>query len=135
MFFCQLYNEVSFKSEQTIMSDKCIQKEFIYNVLCFSGSWCLAFLKEPLPKETSLNSVNYLNKFLFIGNQSCPLDYDIDVNTLFKAVKNGFTVKVKNIHIQVSCQVQKAVDVKRIVTRLALFQFSEGQSGSSKRES
>ena len=42
-------------------------------------------------------------------------------------VKNGFTVKVKNIYIQV----QNAVDVKRIVTRLALFQFSEGQSRSS----
>ena len=57
------------------------------------------------------------------------------MNSLFKAVKNGFTVKVKNIHIQVSCQGQNAVDVKRIVTRLALFQFSEGQSGYSKRES
>ena len=42
-------------------------------------------------------------------------------------VKNGFTVKVKNIYIQV----QNAVDVKRIVTRLALFQLSEGQSRSS----
>ena len=26
-------------------------------------------------------------------------DYDIHVNTLFKAVKDGFTVKVKNIYI------------------------------------
>ena len=42
-------------------------------------------------------------------------DYDIHVNTLFKAVKDGFTVKVKNIYIQV----QNAVD-----TRLALFQLS-----------
>ena len=49
------------------------------------------------------------------------------MNTLFKAVKNGFTVKVKNFYIQV----QNAVDVKRIVTRLALFQLSEGQSRSS----
>ena len=49
------------------------------------------------------------------------------MNTLFKAVKNGFTVKVKNVYIQV----QNAVYVKRIVTRLALFQFSEGQSRSS----
>ena len=40
-------------------------------------------------------------------------DYDIHVNTLFKAVKNAFTVKVKNVYIQV----QNAVDVKRIVTR------------------
>ena len=55
-------------------------------------------------------------------------DYDILVNTLFKAVKDGFTVKVKNIYIQV----QNAVDVhvKRIVTRLALFQLSEGQPRS-----
>ena len=59
----------------------------------------------------------------------------IHVNTLFKAVKNGFTVKVKNIYIEASCQVQNAVDVKSIVTRLALFQFSEGldpQNGSHK---
>ena len=50
------------------------------------------------------------------------------VNALFKAVKNGFTVKIKkNIYIQV----QNAVDVKRIVTRLALFQLSEGRSRSS----
>ena len=47
--------------------------------------------------------------------------------TLFKAVKNGFTVKVKNFFIQV----QNAVDVKRIVSRLALFQLSKGQSRSS----
>ena len=53
-------------------------------------------------------------------------DYDIHMNTLFKAVKNGFTVKVKNIYVQV----QNAVDVKRIVTRLALFQPSEDQSRS-----
>ena len=45
-------------------------------------------------------------------------DYDIHVNTLFKAVKDAFTVKVKNVYIQV----QNAVDVKRIVTRLAFFQ-------------
>ena len=44
-------------------------------------------------------------------------------------VKNGFTVKVKNIYI---VQVQNAVDVKRIVTRLALFQLSEGQSQKHK---
>ena len=44
------------------------------------------------------------------------------MNTLFKAVKNGFTVKIKNIYIQV----QNAVNVKRIVIRLALFQLSEG---------
>ena len=49
-------------------------------------------------------------------------DYDIHVNTLFKAVKVGFTLTVKNIYIQV----QNAVHVKRIVTRLALFQLSEG---------
>ena len=49
------------------------------------------------------------------------------MNALFKAVKDGFTVKVKNIYIQV----QNAVDVKRIVTRLALFQLSEGQCRSS----
>ena len=40
-------------------------------------------------------------------------DYDIHVNTLFKVVKDAFTVKVKNVCIQV----QNAVDVKRIVTR------------------
>ena len=51
-------------------------------------------------------------------------DYDIHGNTLFRAVKNGFTVKVKNTYIQVSCQVQNAVDL----TRLALFHFSVGQS-------
>ena len=45
-------------------------------------------------------------------------DYDIHVNTLFKVVKDAFTVKVKNVYIQV----QNAVDVKRIVTRLAFFQ-------------
>ena len=49
------------------------------------------------------------------------------MNALFKAVKYGFTVKVKNIYIQV----QNALDVKRIVTRLALFQLSEVQSRSS----
>ena len=57
MFFCQLYNEVAFKSKQAIMSDKCIKKDFIYNVLCFSASWCLSFFKTALPKETSPNSV------------------------------------------------------------------------------
>ena len=41
------------------------------------------------------------------------------MNTLFKAVKDAFTVKVKNVYIQV----QNAVDVKRIVTRLTLYQF------------
>ena len=125
MFFCQLYNEVAFKSKQTVMSDKCIQKEVIYCFLLFCGILVSWFFKRALPKEISLNSVHYLNKFLFMGNQSCTLDYDIHVN---KAVKNGFTVKVKKIYIHVSCQVQNAVDVKRIVTRLALFQFSEGQS-------
>ena len=35
---------------------------------------------------------------------------------------DGCTVKVKNIYIQV----QNAVNVKRIVARLALFQLSEG---------
>ena len=94
------------------------------------------FFKRALPKETSLNSVNYLNKFLFFVYYSCTLiyfnDYDIHVNTLFKAFKDGFTVKVKkNIFIQV----QNAVDVKGTVTRLALFQLSEGQSRSSKRDS
>ena len=49
------------------------------------------------------------------------------MNALFKAVKYGFTVKVKNMYIQV----QNALDVKRIVTRLALFQLSEGRSRSS----
>ena len=44
------------------------------------------------------------------------------VNALFKETKDGFTVKVKNIYIQV----QNAVNVKRIFTRLALFQLSEG---------
>ena len=48
------------------------------------------------------------------------------MNALFKAVKYGFTVKVKNIYIQV----QNALDVKRIVTRLAVFQLSEVQSRS-----
>ena len=51
-------------------------------------------------------------------------DYDIHVNGLFKEANDGFTVKVKNIYIQV----QHAVNIKRIVTRLALFQLSEGQS-------
>ena len=49
------------------------------------------------------------------------------MNALFKAVEYGFTVKVKNIYIQV----QNALDVKRIVTRLAVFQLSEVQSRSS----
>ena len=49
------------------------------------------------------------------------------VNALFKETKDGFTVKVKNIYIQV----QNAVKVKGIVTRLALFQLSEGRSQSS----
>ena len=39
---------------------------------------------------------------------------------------DGCTVKVKNIYIQV----QNAVNVKRIVTRLAMFQLSEGQCRS-----
>ena len=43
-------------------------------------------------------------------------DCDVHVNTLFKMVKDAFTVKVNNVYIQV----QNAVDVKRIVTRLAL---------------
>ena len=37
-----------------------------------------------------------------------------------------YSKSLKNINIQV----QNAVDVKRIVTRLALFQLSEGQSRS-----
>ena len=49
------------------------------------------------------------------------------MNALFKAVKYGFTVKVKNIYIQV----QNALDVKRIVTRLPVFQLSEVQCRSS----
>ena len=61
------------------------------------------FFKRALRKESSLNSVNYLNKFLFFVNYFCTLiyfnDYDIDVNTLFKAFKDGFTVKVKKIFI------------------------------------
>ena len=44
-----------------------------------------------------------------------------------KRLKYGFTVKVKNIYIQV----QNALYVKRIVTRLAVFQLSEVQSRSS----
>ena len=43
------------------------------------------------------------------------------MNALFKAVKYGFTVKVKNIYIQV----QNGLDVKRIVTPLAVFQLSD----------
>ena len=55
------------------------------------------FFKRALPKETSLNSVNYLNKFLFFLTILVLYfnDYDIHVNTLFKAFKDGFTVKVK----------------------------------------
>ena len=91
------------------------------------------FFKRALPKETSLNSVNYLNKFLFFVYYSCTLiyfnDYDIHVNTLFTAFKDGFTVKVKK-YLYSSAE-RTPVDVKRIVTRLALFQFSEGQSRSS----
>ena len=49
------------------------------------------------------------------------------MNALFKAVKYGFTVKVKNIYIQV----QNGLDVKRIVTPLAVFQLSGVQSRSS----
>ena len=41
---------------------------------------------------------------------------------LFKETKDVCTVKDKNIYIQV----QNAVNVKRIITRLALFQLSEG---------
>ena len=52
---------------------------------------------------------------------------DIHVNTLLRAVKNGFIVKVKNIYIQV----QNTLDVEGIVTQLALFQLSEVQSRSS----
>ena len=40
-------------------------------------------------------------------------DYDVHVNALFKEANDGFTVKVKNIYIQV----QNAVNVKCIVTR------------------
>ena len=78
--------------------------------------------KRVLRKETSINCVNYLNKFLSIRNYLCS-----HVDALFKEANDGFTVKVKNIYIQV----QKAVNIKRIVTRLALFQLSEGQSRSS----
>ena len=89
-------------------------------------SW---FFKRAKRKETSINSVNYLNNsYLFVT--ICVLyfnDYDIHVNALFKEANDGFTVKVKKIYIQV----QKAVNIKRIVTRLALFQLSEGQSRSS----
>ena len=71
-------------------------------------------------------------KFLFIRNYILVLYFeDYDIQEFLRMVKNGFTVKVKNIYIQV----QNAVDVKRMVTRLALFQLSEGQSRSSKRES
>ena len=49
-------------------------------------------------------------------------DYDILVNTLFQAVKDGFTVKVQLKNTDGSIQVENAVDVKRIVTRLAFFQ-------------
>ena len=129
MFFCQLYNEVAFKSKQTIMSDKCIQKEFIYNVLCFSASWCLAFSREPYRRKQVqtlliIETSSYLLVTILVLYFN---DYDIHVNTLFKALKDGFTVKVKNVYIQV----QNAVDVKRIVTRLAFFQLSEGRSRSS----
>ena len=47
------------------------------------------------------------------------------VNASFKETKDGCTIKVKNIYIQV----HNAVDFKRIVTRLA--QLREGQSRSS----
>ena len=61
------------------------------------------------------NSVNYLkNSFLFVT--ICVLyfnDYDIHVIALFKEANDGFSVKVKNIYIQV----QNAVNVKCIVTR------------------
>ena len=59
------------------------------------------FSKRDLLKETSLNSVNYLNKFLFFLTILVLYfnDYDIHVNTLFKAFKDGFTVKVKKIYI------------------------------------
>ena len=69
-FFCKLYNEVTFKSdhEQTIMSINELEGG-IYNVLChvfgILVSW---FFKRALRKETSLNSINYLNKFSFIRN-------------------------------------------------------------------
>ena len=87
------------------------------------------FFQRALPKETSLNSANYLtSSYLFVTILVLYFnDYDIHVNTLFKALKDGFTVKVKDVYIQV----QNAVDVKRIVTRLAFFQLSEGRSRSS----
>ena len=55
------------------------------------------FSKRDLLKETSLNSVNYLNKFLFFLTILVLYfnDYDMHVNALFKAFKDGFTVKVK----------------------------------------
>ena len=48
------------------------------------------FFKRALRKETSLNSEGNKSILVLYFN-----DYDIHVNTLFKAVKNGFTVKVK----------------------------------------
>ena len=39
----------------------------------FFGILVSCFFKRALPKETSLNDVNYLNKFLFIRNYSCTL--------------------------------------------------------------
>ena len=48
------------------------------------------FFKRALRKETSLNSEGNNSILALYFNV-----YDIHVNTLFKAVKNGFTVKVK----------------------------------------
>ena len=48
------------------------------------------FFKRALRKETSLNSGG--NKAILVLYFNV---YDIHVNTLFKAVKKGFTVKVK----------------------------------------
>ena len=79
------------------MSDKGIQKEYIYNVLCFSASWCLGFSKEPHRRKQVLTMLiietsSYLLVTILVLYFN---DYDIHVNTLFKAVKDGFTVKVK----------------------------------------
>ena len=53
------------------------------------------FFKRALPKETSLNSVNYLIILMVTILVLYFNDYDLHVNTSFKAVKDGFTVKVK----------------------------------------
>ena len=90
----------------------------------FCGILVSCFFKRALRKETSINCVNYLNNsYLFVT--ICAFyfnDYDIHVNAVFKEANYGFTVKSKKYLYS------SAVNVKRIVTRLALFQLSEGQS-------